>query len=70
VLADWQATKTRLAEVQARMLETLDGLGLTELAGTISGVSPLGIAAILAETGGLTRFDSPRIGQTGRAVPA
>ena len=60
VLADWRSAKTRLAEVEARMLEILDELKLTELAGSIPGVSALGVAAMLAETGDLTRFDSPR----------
>ncbi|GBE68339.1 hypothetical protein MFM001_48010 [Mycobacterium sp. MFM001] len=60
VLADWHATKTRLAQVQTRMLEILDELGLTTLAGSIPGVSPLGVTTILAETGDPTRFASPR----------
>jgi transposase len=60
VLADWHAAKTRLAEVQARMLEIVDELGLTRLADSIPGVSSLGVAAILAETGDPTRFESPR----------
>jgi transposase len=60
VLADWRMTKARLAEVEARMLEILDELGLTELVCSIPGVSALGAAAILAETGDPTRFDSPR----------
>jgi transposase len=60
VLADWRNTKTRLAEVQTRMLEILDELELTERVRTIPGLSPLGAAAILAEAGDLTRFDSPR----------
>jgi len=60
VLADWRTTKTRLAEVETRMLEILDELELTDLVSSIPGVSALGAAAILAETGDLTRFDSPR----------
>jgi transposase len=60
VLADWRATKTRLVQVETRMLEILDELGLTELVSSIPGVSTLGAAAILAETGDPTRFDSPR----------
>src|SRR5262249_45360391 len=60
VLDDWRATKTRLAEVQTHMLEILDELELTELVSTIPGVSAVGMAAILAETGDPTRFDSPR----------
>jgi transposase len=60
VLADWRATKCRLAEVETGMLEILEELELTELVSSIPGVSALGAAAILAQTGDLTRFDSPR----------
>lgn len=60
VLADWRSATTRAAEVETRMVEVLDQLGLTELVTSIAGVSPVGAAAILAETGDLTRFDSPR----------
>lgn len=60
VLADWRAAKDRLAEVDARMLEVLEELALTELVTSIPGVSAIGAAAILAETGDPTRFDSPR----------
>jgi transposase len=60
VLADWRAAKARLAEVESRMVEILDELGLTELVTSIPGISAVGAAAILAETGDSTRFDSPR----------
>jgi transposase len=60
VLADWRATKTRLVETETRMVEVLDELGLTEQVTSIPGVSAVGAAAMLAETGDLTRFDSPR----------
>jgi transposase len=60
VLADWRHVKARLAEVETRMVEVIDELDLTEQAGSIPGVSPLGVAAILAETGDPSRFDSPR----------
>jgi transposase len=60
VLADWRSAKTRLAHVESRMVQVLDELGLTELATSIPGVSAVGAAAILAETGDPTRFDSPR----------
>ncbi|MGH4024177.1 MAG: IS110 family transposase [Pseudonocardiaceae bacterium] len=60
VLADWRATKRRLAEAEARMVEVLDQFELTGLVTTIPGLSAVGAAAILAETGDLTRFDSPR----------
>ena len=38
----------------------LDELDLTDLACSIDGLTPVGAAAILAETGDLTRFGSPR----------
>lgn len=60
VLADWRSTKIRLAQVESRMVEVLDELGLTELVTSIPGVSAVGAAAMLAETGDPTRFDSPR----------
>jgi transposase len=60
VLTDWRHVKARLAEVETHMVAILDELGLTELVSSIPGVSALGAAAILAETGDPTRFDSPR----------
>lgn len=60
VLADWHATKRRLSEVEGRMVEVLDHLNLTGLVTSIPGLSAVGAAAILAETGDMTRFDSPR----------
>jgi transposase len=42
------------------MIAVLDELGLTELVTSIPGISAVGAAAILAETGDPTRFDSPR----------
>jgi transposase len=59
-LGDWQATRTRLAGVEARMVAVLDDLGLTGLVTTIAGLTPVGAAAILAETGDPARFASPR----------
>lgn len=60
VLADWRAAKARLADVEARMVEVLDELGLTDYVTSIPGVSAVGAAAMLAETGDPARFDSPR----------
>ena len=60
VLADWRSATTRLAEVETRMVEVLDELGLTEYVTSIPGVSAVGAAAMLAETGDPARFDSPR----------
>ena len=42
------------------MVAVLDDLQLTELACSIKGLSPVGAAAILAETGDLRRFTSSR----------
>ena len=42
------------------MVEVLDELELTGLVTTIPGLSVIGAAAMLAETGDPTRFDSPR----------
>jgi len=60
VLADWHATKRRLSEVETRMVDVLNHLELTDLVTTIPGLSAVGAAAILAETGDMNRFDSPR----------
>lgn len=60
VLADWDHAKASLADTEARMVAVLDELGLTELATSIDGLSAVGAAAILAETGDLTRFTSAR----------
>ena len=60
MLADWRSAKTRLADVDARMVEVLDELELTERVTSIPGLSAVGAAAILAETGDPPRFDSPR----------
>ena len=60
VLDDWRTAQARLAQVQARMVEVLDELGLTDYLTSIPGLSAVGAAAILAETGDPTRFDSAR----------
>jgi transposase len=60
VLADWQHTNTRLADVEARMVGVLDGMGLTGLVTSIPGLSAVGAAVILAETGDLSRYASAR----------
>jgi transposase len=59
-MCDWQDTRARLADVEARMVAVLDDLGLTGLVATIAGLTPVGAAAILAETGDPARFASPR----------
>ena len=60
VLDDWRCLKTRLAEVETRMVAILDQLELTAVVTSIPGVSAIGAAAMLAETGDPCRFDSPR----------
>jgi transposase len=60
ILDDWDAARSNLVEVEHRMSITLDQLGLTQLVTSIDGLSPVGAAAILAETGDLTRFTSAR----------
>jgi transposase len=51
VAEDWAETQRKLAEVETRMTAVLDELGLTTLATSIPGISAVGAAAILAETG-------------------
>ncbi|MFB9324218.1 IS110 family transposase [Cryptosporangium minutisporangium] len=60
ILSDWHETHRRLEDVQARMTAFLDHHGLTGLVVSIPGISPLGAAAILAETGDPHRFASAR----------
>ena len=57
---DWQLTKSRLAQAEQRMTAVLDELGLTGLVTSITGLSPVGAAAILAETGDPRRFATAR----------
>jgi transposase len=60
LLQDWAHTQAKLADTEGRMTAVLDELGLTELATSIHGLSPVGAAAILAETGDPTRFATAR----------
>jgi transposase len=60
LMEDWQLTKTRLDDTEQRMTAVLDELGLTALATSITGLSPVGAAAILAETGDPRRFATAR----------
>jgi len=59
-LEDWQHTKRRLADTEVRMTAVLDELDLTGLVTSITGLSAVGAAAILAETGDPTRFATAR----------
>ncbi len=60
VIEDWDTARTKLADTEARMVAVLDDLHLTDLACSIQGLSRVGAAAILAETGDLHRFTSSR----------
>jgi len=62
LLEDWDLTYKRIRQAELRMTAVLDELGLTGLVTTITGISAIGAAAILAETGDPRRF------ATGRAV--
>lgn len=59
-IGDWRRALDELADVEARMIEVLDALELTELVCTIDGLSAVGAAAILAEAGDPARFDCAR----------
>lgn len=60
LLADWRDTQARLADTDQRMLTVLGDLGLTELVTSITGLSAVGAASVLAETGDPRRFTSGR----------
>jgi transposase len=60
LLADWTLTHQRIAETETRMTGVLDELGLTRLVTSIPGLSPVGAAAILAQTGDPLRFTTAR----------
>jgi len=57
---DWRHTRRRLADTEQRMTAVLDQLELTELVTSIPGISLVGAAAILAETGDPRRFTTAR----------
>jgi transposase len=60
LLDDWCHTTSRLSDVESRMVGVLDAMGLTALVTSIPGLSAVGAAVILAETGDLSRFASAR----------
>lgn len=60
LLEDWAETQRRLVDTETRMVAVLEELHLTELVTSIHGLSPVGAAAILAETGDPTRFATAR----------
>ena len=59
-MSDLAHARAEAAVVETRMVQVLDQLGLTALATSIPGLSAVGAAAILAETGDPTRFSSAR----------
>jgi transposase len=60
VMEDWAVDRQRLAETERRMVQVLDELELTTLVTSIHGISAVGAAAILAETGDPHRFATAR----------
>lgn len=59
-LADLAHADTQRVQVEALMVAVLDEMDLTGLVTSIPGLSAVGAAAILAETGNPERFDSAR----------
>jgi transposase len=60
LLQDRRHTAALLSDVEHRMVGVLDAMGLTTLVTTVPGLSAVGAAVILAETGDLNRFPSAR----------
>jgi transposase len=60
LLADWVDARLRLADTEARMVAVLDELELTGLVTSIPGISAIGAAAILAQSGDPRRFATAR----------
>jgi transposase len=60
LLEDWAENQRKLADTETRMADVLDELELTKLVTSISGISAVGAAAILAETGDPRRFTTAR----------
>lgn len=60
LLVDWVHANERLADTETRMVAVLDELQLTGLVCSIPGISAVGAAAILAETGDPRRFATAR----------
>jgi transposase len=60
ILTDWDTARAKLTDIETRMVSVLDELELTALVTSIDGLSPVGAAAILAQTGDLARFTSAR----------
>jgi transposase len=60
LLEDWAHNRHKLADTEQRMTGVLDELELTDLVTSITGISAVGAAAILAETGDPRRFATAR----------
>ena len=60
LIEDWDTAAAKLDVVETTMVQTLQELHLTDLVCSIDGLSAVGAAAILAETGDLNRFASAR----------
>jgi len=60
MLRDWHSAADKLTDTETRMTKVLDELKLTQLATSIPGLSAVGAAAILAETGDPNRFATAR----------
>ena len=60
LLADWHDAHRRLTDAETRMTTVLDELELTQLVTSITGISAVGAAAILAQTGDPRRFTTAR----------
>jgi transposase len=60
LLEDWTGAHHRLADAETRMSGVLDELGLTGLVTSIPGISAVGAAAILAQSGDPRRFATAR----------
>jgi transposase len=56
----WLETHRRLLDTETRMTAVLDELRLTELVTSITGLSAIGAAATLAESGDPNRFATAR----------
>ena len=65
MLADVKQALAALAEVEGRMAKVLAELGLAELVTTIRGLSVVGAATILAETGDPARGPGSRLPASG-----
>ncbi|MFI6173900.1 IS110 family transposase [Nocardia sp. NPDC051052] len=60
LLGDWTETKRRITDTETRMVNVLNELRLTDLVTSITGISAVSAAAILAETGNPSRFATAR----------